>query len=103
MELTLVCLLHPRQHVKRMEEIDRAVQQLGWCELETYGIVVDKIGYYVGCTWVAEKVSIASAREELDRNGILPSEYEVCPTTEYPAARAKRVAEGYYDDMDCHA
>ena len=103
MKLALVCLLHPRDHIARMEEIDAIAKRLGWDEIDTYGIVVDHVGYTVGCGWFADKPSVESAREELAKHGVAATECEVIPQEEFVAARAKRQAEGYYDDMDIHA
>ncbi len=86
-----------------MKEIDQVVRQLGWNKLVVYGIVVGKIGYYVGCEWSSEKPTSASAREELVRHGIAATECEVCLWEDYPAAQTKRSAAGYYDEMEIHA
>jgi hypothetical protein len=101
--LTLFCLIHPRQDVERMEEIERIVEDLGWQEAFTYGIVIGKLGYYVGCEWTGEKQSPEAALAELAAQGVSPNECLVCTHEEAEVVRCKRRAEGYYDDMDIHA
>jgi hypothetical protein len=100
--LTLFCLIHPRQDVGRMEVIDRIVKSLGWQEDQAYGIVLDHIGYTVGCEWSGEKQSPESAVAGLSARGVLPSEFLVCTSEDAEAVRIKRRAEGYYDELTCH-
>ncbi len=100
--LTLFCLIHPRQDVRRMEAIDGIVKELRWQEMQTYGIVIDCIGYDVGCEWSGEKLSPELAAAELSAHGVLPSECLVCTSQDVEDIRRKRWAEGYYDDLTCH-
>jgi hypothetical protein len=101
--LNLFCLIHPKQDVRHMEEIDRIVKGLGWLEADTYAIVIDSLGYYIGCEWSGEKQSPDAAVAELTARGVLPNEYLICAREEADAVRLKRRAEGYFDDIDFHA
>jgi hypothetical protein len=86
-----------------MEEIELIVEGLGWEETYTYGIIVDHVGYYIGCEWSGVKQSAEVAMAELTAHGISPNECLVCTHEEAEVVRLKRQAEGYYDDMDIHA
>jgi hypothetical protein len=100
--LSMFCVLHAREHLHRMLEIDHTVRSLGWDVLDTYGIVADRIGYYVGCGWRGMKASSEAAAEELARHGVTPDEVHVYPRDEEAGVWAKRVAEGYYAGSDPH-
>ena len=101
--LVLFCLIHPRQDVERMEVIDGIAKGLGWQEWQAYGIVLDHIGYTVGCEWSGEKQSPELAAAELGAHGVLPTECLICTSEEADAVRISRRAEGYYDELTCHA
>jgi|GEM_PF-5076168 len=103
MKLTLFCTLLPRQHINRMEEISRVVQTLGWEGMEIYGIIIDRVGYDVYCSWWSEKESAQVALQELAQFGITSDEILICLRQEEDAVRQKRRLEGYYDDHTIHA
>lgn len=103
MKLTLFCTLLPRQHIDRVEEINRLVQTLGWEGTEIYGIIIEHVGYDVYCSWWGEKESAQVALQELAQLGIAAHEILICPRQEEGAVHQKRRLEGYYDDHTIHA